>query len=52
MEYGKVEVLITYQKENPLKIEGAVVISEGAGNIEIKKNIISAIEAATRFNDS
>lgn len=26
---GKVEVLITYQKENPLKIEGAIVIAEG-----------------------
>lgn len=27
---GNVDVLITYQKENPLKIEGAIVIAEGA----------------------
>ena len=26
---GKVDVLITYQKENPLKIEGAIVAAEG-----------------------
>ena len=26
---GQVKVLITYQKENPLKIEGAIVIAEG-----------------------
>lgn len=26
---GKVQVLVTYQKENPLKIEGAIVIAEG-----------------------
>lgn len=26
---GKVQVLITYQKENPDKIEGAIVIAEG-----------------------
>lgn len=48
MEFGNVNVLITYQKENPMKIEGAIVIAEGAENIEIKKNIISAVEAVTR----
>ena len=26
---GKVDVLITYQKDNPLKIEGAIVAAEG-----------------------
>lgn len=29
------------------KIEGAIVTSEGASNIDVKSNIISAIEAAT-----
>lgn len=29
MGFGKVDVLVTYQKENPLKIEGAIVIAEG-----------------------
>ena len=32
--------------ENP-RIEGAIIIAEGAGNIDIKTNIISAVEAAT-----
>ena len=32
--------------ENP-KIEGAIITAEGAGNIEIKSSIISAVEAAT-----
>lgn len=26
---GNVDILITYQKENPLKLEGAIVIAEG-----------------------
>lgn len=45
---GRVDVLITYQKDNPLKIEGAIVTAEGGGNVEIKKNLILAVEAATR----
>lgn len=32
--------------ENP-KIEGAIITAEGAGNIEVKSNIVSAVEAAT-----
>ena len=32
--------------ENP-RIEGAIITAEGAGNIDIKTNIISAVEAAT-----
>ena len=29
------------------KLEGAIVIAEGAGNVDIKANILSAMEAAT-----
>lgn len=32
--------------ENP-KIEGAIVTAEGASNIEVKSNIVAAVEAAT-----
>ncbi len=35
------------QKEVSPKIEGAIIIAEGAGNIDIKQNIISATQAVT-----
>ena len=34
---GNVEVLITYQKENPLKLEGAIVIAEGVRKFRNKE---------------
>ena len=43
---GKTEVLITY-RENETKIEGAIVIAEGAENIDVKQKIIQAVETAT-----
>ena len=44
---GKTDVLITY-KENETKIEGAIVIAEGAGNIDVKQKILQAVETVTR----
>ena len=41
---GEVSVLLTYDDE---KLEGIVVVAEGANNLDIKINIISAIEAVT-----
>lgn len=35
------------QKKISPKLEGAVVIAKGANNLEVKKNIIYAVEAAT-----
>lgn len=41
---GKVSVLLTYDNE---KLEGIVVVAEGANNLDTKINIISAVEAVT-----
>ena len=35
------------QKRIMPKVEGAIVIAEGAGNTNVKANIVSAVEAAT-----
>lgn len=44
---GKTEVLVTY-RENETKIEGAIVIAEGAENIDVKQKILQAVETVTR----
>jgi stage III sporulation protein AG len=36
------------EKKTMPKLEGAIVIAEGAGDTSIKTNIISAVEAVTR----
>ena len=37
---------ITKNTESP-KMEGAIIVAEGAENIDVKTNIIEAVEAAT-----
>lgn len=37
------------EKKTMPKLEGAIVIAEGAGDTNVKTNIISAVEAATRI---
>lgn len=39
---------IVIQKKFMPKIEGAIIIAEGAGNLEVKSNLVVATEAATR----
>ena len=41
---GKVSVLLTYAEDS---LEGTVIVSEGAENVKVKSNIISAVEAVT-----
>ena len=52
--YDSSKEVVTDNSSSPItekivmpKIEGAIVICEGANNIEVKNNIISAVEAAT-----
>ncbi len=44
MVCGKVSVLVTYANED---IEGMVIVAEGANDINVKTDIVSATEAVT-----
>ena len=41
---GKVSVLLTYAEDS---LEGTVVVSEGAGDAQVKSSIVNAVEAVT-----
>lgn len=45
-ESNGVKTVITQSTINPT-IEGAVVTAEGASNVDVKANIVQAVEAAT-----
>ena len=52
--YDRSKEVITDDSSSPItekvimpKIEGAIIICEGANNIDVKNNVISAVEAAT-----
>ena len=52
--YDSSKEVITDDSSSPItekvimpKIEGAIIICEGANNIDVKNNVISAVEAAT-----
>ncbi len=49
-ENGK-KIPITQSIVNP-KIQGAIITAKGAKNIEVKRNIIEAVEAVTRISNT